>query len=59
MIPDDFVLNCGFHKGKKLRDVALADLDKFLGWLEEHDARPDLQKVLKEYLEQNHYNLEG
>ncbi len=55
---DDYVLPIGFNRGKKLKDVPLEDLDKFLGWLEDHGARPDVQKALSQYLKNNHFQLE-
>lgn len=60
MISDEYVLRAGHSGiyGKMLKDIPLKDLDAFLGFLEEKSARPDLQKILTEYLKQNHYSGE-
>lgn len=55
---DDFILPIGQRdiKGKKLRDIPLTQLDNLLGWLEDKQTRPDLQKILAKYLEDNQHD---
>lgn len=55
--PDDhYVLPVGFHRGKKLMDVSLQEIDSLLAWLEERGARPDVREALARYLKDNQYD---
>jgi len=61
-LSDDYVLPIGFHKGERLADVPLRDLDGLVGWLEERglvERFRELYDGLVEYLRDNGYDAEG
>jgi hypothetical protein len=61
MLSDDFIMPIGFHKGERLADIPMRDLDGLVGWLEEKGKVEDFRELydgLVEYLRAQGYEAE-